>query len=345
MLTERQLLIFRAIIDHFTWTIQPVGSKNLLKEKGLPYSSATIRNEMGVLEEYGFIEKTHSSSGRVPSEKGYRFYVDYLLQPKKLDKSDRQMIRSFFSENYYEMEGLIQNSALMLSDLTNYTSILLGPEATKNHLSGFRFVPINNFQAMLILITDQGHVDNHLVTIPEGTTLSDIERMVNILNERLVGLSLDDLKVQIPMEVKELLGKHVRNYESFMHVFSDSFAQASQQKVYFGGKTNILNQPEFHDINKVREMLHLMEEEQGVYELFRDIPDGLQVKIGRENNNSLMEDCSIITATYNIAGERVGGIVLLGPTRMEYSRMMGLVDVMSRDLTDVLTKLYRDNQN
>ncbi|EFR90757.1 putative transcriptional regulator, partial [Listeria innocua FSL S4-378] len=286
-----------------------------------------------------------SSSGRVPSEKGYRFYVDYLLQPKKLDKSDRQMIRSFFSENYYEMEGLIQNSALMLSDLTNYTSILLGPEATKNHLSGFRFVPINNFQAMLILITDQGHVDNHLVTIPEGTTLSDIERMVNILNERLVGLSLDDLKVQIPMEVKELLGKHVRNYESFMHVFSDSFAQASQQKVYFGGKTNILNQPEFHDINKVREMLHLMEEEQDVYELFRDIPDGLQVKIGRENNNSLMEDCSIITATYNIAGERVGGIVLLGPTRMEYSRMMGLVDVMSRDLTDVLTKLYRDNQN
>lgn len=130
-----------------------------------------------------------------------------------------------------------------------------------------------------------------------------------------------------------------------MHVFSDSFAQASQQKVYFGGKTNILNQPEFHDINKVREMLHLMEEEQDVYELFRDIPDGLQVKIGRENNNSLMEDCSIITATYNIAGERVGGIVLLGPTRMEYSRMMGLVDVMSRDLTDVLTKLYRDNQN
>lgn len=94
-----------------------------------------------------------------------------------------------------------------------------------------------------------------------------------------------------------------------------------------------------------REMLHLMEEEQDVYELFRDIPDGLQVKIGRENNNSLMEDCSIITATYNIAGERVGGIVLLGPTRMEYSRMMGLVDVMSRDLTDVLTKLYRDNQN
>lgn len=106
MLTERQLFIFRAIIDHFTWTIQPVGSKNLLKEKSLPYSSATIRNEMGVLEEYGFIEKTHSSSGRVPSEKGYRFYVDYLLKPKKLDKSDRQMIRSFFRKTITRWKGL-----------------------------------------------------------------------------------------------------------------------------------------------------------------------------------------------------------------------------------------------
>ncbi|MBC2368006.1 heat-inducible transcriptional repressor HrcA [Listeria booriae] len=344
MLTERQLLIFRAIIDHFIETVQPVGSKNLLKEKNLPFSSATIRNEMSVLEEYGFIEKTHSSSGRIPSEKGYRFYVDSLLDPPKLDKKDIISIQSLFSENYFEMEQLIQKSALMLSDLTNYTSILLGPASKQNRLSGFRFVPINRHQAMLILITDQGHIDNHVVTIPETMTPSDMERVVNILNERLVGLPIDQMKAVIPAEVAELLRSNVVNHELMLSILQESFQQISKEKVYFGGKTNILNQPEFHDFTKVRELLRLMDQEKDVYQLFSNIPQGLHVKIGTEINHQLMENCSIITATYSIANEHVGGIVLLGPTRMEYDRMMGLVDLVSRDLTTVLTRLYHDNQ-
>ncbi|EUJ26100.1 heat-inducible transcriptional repressor HrcA [Listeria cornellensis] len=344
MLTERQLLIFRAIIDHFIETVQPVGSKNLLKENNLPFSSATIRNEMSVLEEYGFIEKTHSSSGRIPSEKGYRFYVDYLLEPQKLKKQDIISIQSLFSETYFEMEQLIQKSALMLSDLTNYTSILLGPASNQNRLSGFRFVPINRNQAMLILITDQGHIDNHVVTIPETMTPSDMERVVNILNERLVGLPIDQMNSMIPAEVSDLLRSNVVNHELMLSILKDSFQQVSKEKVYFGGKTNILNQPEFHDFAKVRELLRLMDQEKDVYQLFSDIPQGLHVKIGTEINNHLMDDCSIITATYSIANEHVGGIVLLGPTRMEYDRMMGLVDLVSRDLTTVLTRLYHDNQ-
>ncbi|EUJ51595.1 heat-inducible transcriptional repressor HrcA [Paenilisteria rocourtiae] len=344
MLTERQLLIFRAIIDHFIETVQPVGSKNLLKENNLSFSSATIRNEMSVLEEYGFIEKTHSSSGRIPSEKGYRFYVDYLLEPQKLKKQDIMSVQSLFSETYFEVEQLIQKSALMLSDLTNYTSILLGPASKQNRLSGFRFVPINRNQAMLILITDQGHIDNHVVTIPETMTPSDMERVVNILNERLVGIPIDQMNAMIPAEVSDLLRSNMVNHELMLSILKDSFQQISKEKVYFGGKTNILNQPEFHDFAKVRELLRLMDQEKDVYQLFSDIPQGLHVKIGTEINNHLMEDCSIITATYSIANEHVGGIVLLGPTRMEYDRMMGLVDLVSRDLTTVLTKLYHDNQ-
>ncbi len=344
LLTERQLQIFRAIIDHFTWTVQPVGSKNLIKESELPYSSATIRNEMSVLEDYGFIEKTHSSSGRIPSEKGYRFYVDYLLQPKALSKEDKRSIRSLFAADHYEAEQLIQNSASMLSELSNYTSIVLGPETAKNRLSGFRFVPISDSQAMLILITDQGHVDNHLVNLPAEVTLSDVERTVNILNDRLVGVPLNELSNRILTEVKELLSWHVENSERLGEIVFETLSNVSPSKIYFGGKTNILDQPEFHDVAKIRDFLRLVEEEEGIHELFRDIPDGIQVKIGREWNNDLLNDLSIITATYHIADERVGGIVLLGPTRMEYARMMGLVDVFSKDLTSVLTKLYRDNQ-
>ncbi|WP_163653043.1 heat-inducible transcriptional repressor HrcA [Listeria sp. PSOL-1] len=345
MLTERQLQIFKAIIDHFTWTVEPVGSKNLLKESSLPYSSATIRNEMSVLETYGFIEKMHSSSGRVPSEKGYRFYVDYLLHPEALTKQDKETIQSFFSTNYFEIEQLIQNSASMLSELTSYTSILLGPESRSNKLSGFRFVPISETQAMLVLITNQGHVDNHLVSLAKGTTLADVERMVNILNDRLVGLSLDDLSKQIPLEVEALLNQHIDNFELLGQVLQSAFRHASQEKIYFGGKTNILNQPEFHDVNKIRSLFRLMEEEESLHELFRAMPDGLQVKIGQELNNTLLNDLSIVSATYQIAENRVGGIILLGPTRMEYSRMLGLVDVFSRDLTSILTRLYQDKQN
>ncbi|EIA20320.1 heat-inducible transcriptional repressor HrcA [Listeria fleischmannii] len=344
MLTERQLQIFRAIIDHFTWTVQPVGSKNLLKESDLPYSSATIRNEMSVLEEYGFIEKTHSSSGRVPSEKGYRFYVDYLLKPKKLSKEDRQIIQSVFQADYDEAEEVIQNSASLLSELTSYTSIVLGPNSAVNKLSGFRFVPISRQQAMLILITDQGHVDNHLVTLPIGVTPSDMERTVNILNDRLVGVPLDALETRIEHEVEELLTKHVENAEYMSEILLNTFHRVNKERIYLGGKTNILNQPEFHDIAKIRGFLQLVEAEDVLYDLFRDIPDGVSVKFGRELNNEFMDDLSIITATYRIADERVGGIVLLGPTRMEYSRMLGLVDVFSQDLTTVLTKLYHENQ-
>ncbi|WP_099221172.1 heat-inducible transcriptional repressor HrcA [Listeria costaricensis] len=341
MLTERQLQIFRAIIDHFTWTVQPVGSKNLLKESDLPFSSATIRNEMSVLEDYGFIEKTHSSSGRVPSEKGYRYYVDYLLRPQALPQEDLQVIEGLFSRQYFEMEQLIQNSASILSDLTNYTSIVLGPESGTNKLSGFRFVPISQDQAMLILITDQGHVDNHLVTLPEGVTLAGMERMINILNDRLVGVSLNELKRQIPIEVSELIEQNIEKSSLYQSILQNAFRQAAHEKIYFGGKNNLLHQPEFHDVDKIRHYLDLMEEEQNLYNLFRDIPDGLQVKIGRELDQAFLDNISVITATYRIADERVGGIILLGPTRMEYSRMIGLVDVFSRDLTTILTKLYK----
>lgn len=232
----------------------------------------------------------------------------------------------------------------MLSELTNYTSIVLGPETSRNKLSGFRIVPISEAQAMLLLITDQGHVDHHLVNLPKEVTLSDVERTVNILNERLVGVPLDELSSRIPTEVKELLVGHVENSERLSSIVFDTLKNSNQEKVYFGGKTNILNQPEFHDVAKIRDFLQLVEEEKGIYDMFRNIPDGIQVKIGRELDNDLLNNLSIITATYQIADERVGGIILLGPTRMEYARMMGLVDVFSKDLTAVLTKLYRDQQ-
>jgi heat-inducible transcriptional repressor len=342
MLTDRQLLIFQVIVDDFIRSAQPIGSRSLSKKEDISFSSATIRNDMADLEELGFLEKTHTSSGRIPSEKGYRFYVDHLLAPQKLDQHDMQSVKSIFAERLYELEKIVQKSAKILSELTNYTSIVLGPAVRENKLKKIQIVPLNMETAIAIIVTDKGHVDNRMFHLPEGLDASDIEKMVNILNERLTGVPLEDLNEKIYKEVATLLRQHIRNYDSMLHTFADTLKIPSNEKVFFGGRTNILSQPEFHDIEKVKSLLNMIEHEKSMYDLIRKNPTGIHVKIGKENNNSAMENCSLITATYSVGEEQLGTIAILGPTRMEYSRVISLLQTISQDLTSVLTKLYQN---
>lgn len=342
MLTDRQLLIFQVIVDDFIRSAQPIGSRSLSKKEDISFSSATIRNDMADLEELGFLEKTHTSSGRIPSEKGYRFYVDHLLAPQKLDTHDMQSVKSIFAERLYELEKIVQKSAKILSELTNYTSIVLGPAVRENKLKKIQIVPLNKETAIAIIVTDKGHVDNRMFHLPEGLDASDIEKMVNILNERLTGVPLEDLNDKIYKEVATLLRQHIRNYDSMLHAFADTLKIPSNEKVFFGGRTNILSQPEFHDIEKVKSLLNMIEHEKSMYDLIRRNPTGIHVKIGKENNNSAMENCSLITATYSVGEEQLGTIAILGPTRMEYSRVISLLQTISQDLTSVLTKLYQN---
>ncbi|MDF0727232.1 heat-inducible transcriptional repressor HrcA [Cytobacillus sp. S13-E01] len=343
MLTDRQLLILQVIIDDFIQSAQPVGSRSLSKKDEISYSSATIRNEMADLEELGFIEKTHSSSGRIPSEKGYRYYVDHLLSPQNVSKEDKDEINSIFAERIYELEKVVQKSAQILSELTNYTSIVLGPEVSENKVKRLQIIPINRDTAVAIIITDTGHVENRTITFPGSIDPADIEKMVNILNERLSGVPLVDLNDKIYKEVAAILKAHIRNYDSLLQAVSGTFNLQSAERVYFGGKTNMLSQPEFNDIKKIRSLLTMIEQEKEFYELLRTNKTGINIKIGRENRVSAMENCSLITATYSVGTEQLGSIALLGPTRMEYSRVVSLLSLISTDLTNVLTKLYQND--
>ena len=161
MLTDRQLLILQVIIEDFIQSAQPVGSRSLSKKEGITFSSATIRNEMSDLEDLGFIEKTHTSSGRVPSEKGYRYYVDHLLSPQVLKKNEMRLLKSVYAERIYELEKVVQKSARILSELTNYTAIVLGPKVKDHKLKKIEIVPLNEEMAIAIIITDTGHVENN----------------------------------------------------------------------------------------------------------------------------------------------------------------------------------------
>ncbi len=342
VLTDRQLLIFQVIVNDFIRSAQPVGSRSLAKKEEIQYSSATIRNEMADLEELGFLEKTHTSSGRIPSEKGYRFYVDHLLSPQKLDKRDVNSVKSIFAERIYELEKIVQRSAQILSELTNYTSIVLGPAVKDNKLKRIQIVPLNEETAIAIIVTDTGHVENKIFSLPPNIDPGDIERMVNILNSRLTNVPLEDLNGKIYKEVAILLKQHIHNYDSMLSSIADTLKIPANDKLFFGGKTNMLSQPEFHDIEKIKNLMNMIEDEEDMYEIIRKNPSGIHVKIGKENKNTAMENCSLITATYSMGAEQLGTIAILGPTRMEYSRVIGLLQILSHDLTTVLTKLYQN---
>lgn len=343
MLTDRQLLILQVIVDDFIQSAQPVGSRSLSKKEKISFSSATIRNEMADLEELGFIEKTHTSSGRVPSEKGYRYYVDHLLSPNTLNQHDIVTIKSIFAEKIFEFEKIIQKSAKILSELTNYTSIVLGPDVSINKLKRIQIIPLNRQTAIAIFVTDTGHVENRTFYLPPSIDAGELEKVVNILNDRLTNVPLEELNNKMYKEVATLLRQHIVNVDLMLNTVADLFKMPTNEKLFFAGKTNILSQPDFHDLTKIRTLMNMIEQEEWVYELIKKNPAGINVKIGRENNNLAMENCSLITATYSVGAEKLGTIAILGPTRMEYSRVISLMQFLSKDLTVALTKLYQSN--
>ncbi|MFP7493581.1 heat-inducible transcriptional repressor HrcA [Terribacillus saccharophilus] len=341
MLTERQLRILQVIVDDFIETAQPIGSRAISTKQDVAYSAATIRNDMAELELLGLIEKTHTSSGRVPSERGYRFYVDHLLTPFHLTQQDTSAIKRTFSANIREMEDVVQQSAALLSELTNYTSIILGPEMLETKLKHIQILTLTDHSAVMILVTDTGHVEHRSFRIPDGMDHGEMEKVVNILNDRLAGVPLMMVPGRLKAEVQELLKQHTAHYET-MFTYLRSFMETQQPfKLYFGGKTNILMQPDFQDLNKLRSLYTMIEEEgELIAQLLKGEQNDLHVSIGTENKLDAMQDCSFVTASYTADGKHMGTVALLGPTRMEYSRVISLMHVLSKNLTSA----YRDWQ-
>ncbi|MBU8905630.1 heat-inducible transcriptional repressor HrcA [Desertibacillus haloalkaliphilus] len=341
MLTERQLFILQAIVDDYIRSAEPVGSRSISKREDISYSPATIRNEMADLEELGFLDKPHSSAGRIPSQRGYRYYVDHLLMPHYLSDTELVDIKKLFAEKIDEVEQLIQQSAKVLSSLTSYISIVLGPEMFETRLKHLQIIPLTHETAVAIIVTDTGHVENQTITIPGGIELADLEMVVNILNDHLKGVPLNDLNKRLNTEVAAVLRSHIGNVNHVMSMLNRTLKPEKSEKVFYGGKTNLLMQPEFRDIEKVRLLLNILEEDDLVHQLFRSNSAGINVKIGQENNLEAIDNCSIITASYSIAGKHMGTVGILGPTRMEYPRVIGILDHISKDLTKVLTELYQ----
>lgn len=336
MLTERESLILQIIIDDFVKTAHPVGSRKLAKNERINLSAATIRNVMADLEEKELLEKTHTSSGRIPSEKGYRYYVDHFISPAINDNLN--VITHVIQDNIIELERVVQLSAEILSQLTNYTAIILGPDETEATLKQVQLLPLSSNTVVAILVTSTGHVEHKSFTIPHEISVSDLEKTVNILNERLVGIPIVKLTHALETEVYDIMRKHIKNYKLMFEYIKNVLTYEESVKVYIDGQANLLMQPEFKDVEKVYDFYCFLEQEEAIIDLLKDIQDGLQVRIGQENEVEAVKDLSLIASTYRLSTDRLGTIALIGPTRMDYRKVIALLKSLSRELTTLFAE-------
>lgn len=338
-LDERKRRVLQAVIDDYIVTAEPVGSRTISRKYGFGCSPATIRNEMADLEELGYLSQPHASAGRVPSNKGYRFYVDCLMETRQPGERELGIIRQIHQRKTRELEALLHLIGKLLSETTNYASLVTGPQPRNGQFHSLQVIPLSEGQALLLVVGDGGLLHNRVMDIPDGTSIAELQQMARLLTERLEGLTLD----RIGRGVLRTLDLELTRYREIINQTLDILRlweeDEMEERVYLAGTTNILNQPEFKDVDKVRALLGALEQEQLVSRLLASREsDSLTVAIGEELRIKEMEDCSLVSATYSVGGRVVGRIGVLGPRRMDYSRVVSIVDYLTRTLNDVLQK-------
>ena len=333
MLTARQIEILKAIIEEFIETAEPVGSKTLVDKYDLPYSTATIRNEMVVLEEEGLIEKTHTSSGRVPSAKGYRYYAEHLLQDK-MDENLALTIKNAFNVSTLNSEEVIKLSCDVLSNMTNMTSMVLGPDAQKQRLSHIKLFPVDEKSAVAVFITDTGHTESKMFQFDQKVSVGDIQTTTDILNDRLTGTPISEV-VEKMESIRPIIAAAVERHEILFRAFVDAFIKFASDNVYFSGRDRMLYQPEFADIEKLKGMMSMLENS----ELFRTIHEGEgTLLLNRSDQNQLVwkDDIAIVTSKVHIRDEEEAQLMLVGPNRMDYEKVISLMNYITDMVENIL---------
>lgn len=344
MLTERQELILKTIIQDFTNTHEPVGSKTVMNQLPIKVSSATIRNEMAVLEDKGLIEKTHSSSGRIPSTEGYRYYLDNLVQPLQLPEEMYHEIGYQFDQPFNQVDEIVREAAKILSDLTDYTAFAEGPEAKDVMITGFRIVPLSPRQVMAILVTSDGGVKNQVYTLPRHISGEEIEQAVRLINDQLVGRNLKDINKDTfaQLSSNNVVGK---NLPEFLELLESVIKDAASEQMYVDGQLNLLNNAENSDLQEIKSLYELINSNHLAGELI-DLSDSqkekypVHVRLGSELQNDLLKDFSLVTAEYSVGNYGRGTIAILGPRNMPYSEMIGLMEYFRQELARKLLDYY-----
>lgn len=331
MLNERQKQLLKLIVEEYIKTIHPVSSKSLCES--LDCSSATIRNEMSGLEDLGLLEKTHTSSGRVPSEKGYRYYVDHLMVPKELTGDDVLKLQMIVDNNKLVLSDSITKSLEIISELTDCTIISLGSSSKENVISKVEVVPITDNSVVGIIVTDTGHVENRNIVLGEKIAAPEIKQTIDIINKYIVGTPLNEVNERLEFEVKPIIGKNVTSQKKLFDMFCTFINDVvTDSNIQMAGRNNILKQPEFNDVNKIRNILEKFEDREFIKNITSTAEDeegDINIYIGSES--SFDDDISVIKTNYSINGED-RTIALIGPKRMEYDRVITLLNYIRKNM-------------
>lgn len=329
VLTHRQADLLKLIVEDYIQSAKPVSSKSLCEI--MDCSSATIRAEMSQLEDYELLEKEHISSGRIPSEKGYRYYVDNIMQPKKLSGEDMLKLQTIVNNKSLVISDVIAQSMEIISQLTNYTSIVLGSASKNNLINKVEVIPIDNNKMVAIIVTDKGHVEHKNVIIDGMVSTKDIGKTVDLINKLIVGTPIDEVSSFLEFQVKPIISTYVEQHEILYNAFYNAFSDfTTVPDVKMSGRKNILMQPEFNDTDRIREIISKFEDRE-IVKSIKEEDNGVNIYIGSENNFD--DDVTIIKTKYVINGEE-GTIALIGPKRMEYDRVITLLNYIKDNIEE-----------
>lgn len=327
MVNERQTELLKLIIEDYIKTAKPVSSKSLCEIMNC--SSATIRNEMSALEELGLLEKTHTSSGRIPSEKGYRYYVDYIMKPSELTGEDMLKLQTIFHNNALAISDTIKLSMQLVADITNCTTITLGTASKENRVNRVMVEQLDEQNMIAIVITDKGHVEHKNVHFDILIDQAEIKKTVDLINKLIVGTPIDEVSERLEYEVKPVITKVVKQHEVLYNAFYNAFHDfAKSEEVRINNASNMLKQPEFHDADKIRDIISKFDDK-NIVRTIKEDENGINIYIGSETEFD--DDVSIVKTHYRVDGEE-GTIALVGPKRMEYGRVIALLEYIRENI-------------
>ncbi len=345
-LNDRKIQILQAIINNYIETAEPVGSRTIAKKYNLGISSATIRNEMSDLEEMGFILQPHASSGRIPSDMGYRLYVDHLMQKKELGEEEQRYLQSIISRDISQIDFLMEETAKALSVLTNYTTIISEPKGQRTRMKQIRLIPLDSASVLLVIATEGNFIKNHVIKMGCVPTEEKIFDIGFCLNRLLQGCALREIDTLLVARMQEELWEYRELLPPILKAIETTMRSAEKVQLHMSGTKNILAFPEFADIQKAKSLFQALEEKAVLVTLLEESKNNdLQVLIGSENTVQSMQDCSVITATYKMGDNTRGTIGIVGPTRMDYSQVISVLNGMVQNIEKVLKNLSDGDKN
>lgn len=342
-LSERKLSILRAVIDDYIMTGLPIGSRTISKKHGIELSSATIRNEMADLEELGYLEQPHTSAGRVPSHKAYRYYVDRLMKVVKLNTAEANKIKRYFEDRMSEVEQVMEKAAQVLSDTTHHISMVLKPQLKKSVIKRIQIVKITERKAILLVVTDAGLVTDTVMTVPEGITPDYLEMISNLLTDKLSAKTLEEAEADLKCCLSENISFGSAFVTDILSAIETSVEPQGEKGILLAGTQNIIEYPDYMSIEKAKSFISVLQTKEMLYEMMKKATQlEFSVTIGQENEVKELRDLSVVTATYKIGGKSLGSFGVIGPTRMDYAKVISILGFVGQSLNSILSGFIED---